>query len=72
MKAVFPPFGRLPKGPRFANESLDADTRCGSAFSWPTPQLFGKMRVYTTYGVGTWGPPVRLGTKPEIVVITFA
>jgi len=28
---------RLPKGPRFACESLDADTANGSAFSnWPT------------------------------------
>jgi len=35
-------------------------------------QLFGKMRVYTTYGVGTWGPPLRVGTRPEIVLITFA
>jgi uncharacterized protein len=34
-------------------------------------QLSGKMRVYTSYGVGTWGPPLRLGTKPEIVLITF-
>lgn len=34
-------------------------------------QLFGKMRVYTTYGTGTWGPPLRVGTKPEIVLITF-
>jgi len=35
-------------------------------------QLFGKMRVYTSYGAGTWGPPLRLGTKPEIVLIEFA
>ncbi len=34
-------------------------------------QRFGKMQVYTTYGAGTWGPPFRLGTKPEIVLITF-
>lgn len=34
-------------------------------------QLFGKMWVYTTYGTGTWGPPLRLGTTPEIVLITF-
>jgi predicted MPP superfamily phosphohydrolase len=34
-------------------------------------QSFGKMQVYTTYGTGTWGPPQRVGTKPEIVVITF-
>lgn len=34
-------------------------------------QLFGKMRVYISYGAGTWGPPLRLGTTPEIVLITF-
>ncbi|HET9839114.1 MAG TPA: metallophosphoesterase [Candidatus Angelobacter sp.] len=34
-------------------------------------QLSGKMRVYTTYGAGTWGPPLRVGTRPEIVVISF-
>jgi predicted MPP superfamily phosphohydrolase len=31
----------------------------------------GKMKVYTSSGVGTWGPPLRLGTKAEIVAITF-
>jgi predicted MPP superfamily phosphohydrolase len=25
----------------------------------------------TSTGIGTWGPPVRIGTKPEIIVITF-
>ncbi len=25
----------------------------------------------TTTGIGTWGPPVRIGTNPEIIVITF-
>ena len=34
-------------------------------------QLLGKMWVYTSYGVGTWGPPLRVGTRPEIVLITF-
>jgi predicted MPP superfamily phosphohydrolase len=29
------------------------------------------LQVYTTYGTGTWGPPLRLGTQPEIVLITF-
>jgi predicted MPP superfamily phosphohydrolase len=29
---------------------------------------YGNMRVYTTSGVGTWGPPGRVGTKSEIVV----
>jgi predicted MPP superfamily phosphohydrolase len=27
--------------------------------------------VYTSSGVGTWGPPLRVGTIPEIVVIRF-
>jgi predicted MPP superfamily phosphohydrolase len=31
----------------------------------------GTMQVYTSSGVGTWGPPLRLGTKSEIVVIEF-
>lgn len=33
--------------------------------------FFGKMAVYTTTGVGTWGPPMRVGTKPEIVFLRF-
>ena len=31
----------------------------------------GKLQVYTSYGVGTWGPPLRIGTKSEIVLIRF-
>jgi predicted MPP superfamily phosphohydrolase len=31
----------------------------------------GKMTTYTTSGVGAWGSPFRLGTKSEIVVISF-
>jgi uncharacterized protein len=31
----------------------------------------GKMLVYTSYGAGTWGPPFRLGTSPEIVLLRF-
>jgi len=27
--------------------------------------------IYTTSGVGTWGPPMRTGNSPEIVVITL-
>jgi uncharacterized protein len=34
-------------------------------------QRFGNLQVFTTYGTGTWGPPLRLGTRPEIVLITF-
>ena len=32
---------------------------------------FGSLLVYTSSGAGTWGPPMRLDTKPEIVVIKF-
>ncbi len=31
----------------------------------------GKLRVITTSGAGTWGPPQRIGTQREIVYITF-
>jgi len=32
---------------------------------------FGNLLVYTSSGAGTWGPPMRVDTKPEILVITF-
>jgi predicted MPP superfamily phosphohydrolase len=32
---------------------------------------FGDLLVYTSSGAGTWGPPMRFDTKPEVVVITF-
>jgi predicted MPP superfamily phosphohydrolase len=31
----------------------------------------GTLQVYTTYGAGTWGPPMRVGTNAEIVLIRF-
>ena len=31
----------------------------------------GKMQVFTSSGAGTWGPPVRLGSNPEIVMLEF-
>jgi uncharacterized protein len=50
-------------------------------FTWLTRRAFGKfthglqrfgaMQVYTSYGVGTWGPPIRVGTTPEIVLLEF-
>jgi uncharacterized protein len=50
-------------------------------FTWFTRRIFGEytyglkrfgnMMVYTTTGAGTWGPPMRLGTQPEIVLIEF-
>ena len=50
-------------------------------FNWLTRRVFGKftyglqrfgeLQVYTSSGAGTWGPPMRVGTHPEIVLITF-
>jgi predicted MPP superfamily phosphohydrolase len=34
-------------------------------------QRFGDMVVYTSSGAGTWGPPLRVGSRPEIVLIQF-
>jgi uncharacterized protein len=33
---------------------------------------FSDLQVFTSSGAGTWGPPLRIDTKPEIVFITFA
>ncbi len=33
---------------------------------------FGKLLVYTSSGAGTWGVPMRVGTKSEIVLIRLA
>ncbi len=30
---------------------------------------FGRMLVYTSSGAGTWGPPFRIGTNSEIVIL---
>jgi uncharacterized protein len=32
---------------------------------------FRNLAVYTSSGAGTWGPPMRVGTNPEIVLIRF-
>ena len=34
-------------------------------------RLRGKMIVFTSSGVGTWGPPLRVGSDSEIVVFEF-
>jgi len=31
----------------------------------------GNMQVFTSSGAGTWGPPLRLGSNPEIVMLEF-
>lgn len=50
-------------------------------FTWFTTRVFGEytygfkrfgeLMVYTSSGAGTWGPPMRVGTRPEIVLIQF-
>jgi hypothetical protein len=35
-------------------------------------KMFGDMQVYTSSGVGTWGPPMRVGTNNEIVIFNFS
>jgi uncharacterized protein len=50
-------------------------------FTWLTQCVFGKftyglnsfgaLEVYTSYGAGTWGPPMRVGTRAEVVLFTF-
>lgn len=32
---------------------------------------FGQMQVLTSSGAGTWGPPMRVGSSPEVILITF-
>lgn len=51
-------------------------------FTWITRRAFGKftyglhsyggLQVLTSSGAGTWGPPMRVGSAPEVVLITFA
>ncbi len=34
-------------------------------------QCLRRLQVLTSHGAGTWGPPMRLGTRSEIYLITF-
>ncbi len=50
-------------------------------FTWLTRRAFGKftrgfrqfgaLRLYTSTGTGTWGPPMRVGTNSEVVLLRF-
>jgi predicted MPP superfamily phosphohydrolase len=50
-------------------------------YTWITSRIYGSLvyglnrlgnlLVYTTSGAGTWGPPLRVGSNPEIVLIQF-
>jgi predicted MPP superfamily phosphohydrolase len=62
---------------------LSGHTHLGQFFpwSWIARRIYrqfvyglsriGKMQVFTSSGAGTWGPPLRLGSNPEIVVLQF-
>jgi predicted MPP superfamily phosphohydrolase len=45
-------------------------SRVWGQFTYGLKRL-GNMFTYTSSGAGTWGPPMRVGTTPEIVLITF-
>ena len=34
-------------------------------------QQFGALQVFTSSGAGTWGPPMRVGTRSEMALLTF-
>lgn len=63
---------------------LSGHTHGGQIFpyTWLTRRIFGRftyglhrfgaLQVYTSAGIGTWGPPMRIGSQPEIVVLEFA
>lgn len=62
---------------------LSGHTHAGQffPFTWFTSRIYGPfvyglkrlgdLFVYTSCGAGTWGPPMRVGTSPEIVLINF-
>lgn len=65
------------------NLQLSGHTHGGQffPFTWFTSRIYGpfvyglnrlgSLLVYTSYGAGTWGPPFRVGTSPEIVLFCF-
>jgi predicted MPP superfamily phosphohydrolase len=65
------------------SQQLSGHTHLGQfiPWSWMARRIYrqfvyglsriGKMQVFTSSGAGTWGPPLRLGSNPEIVVLYF-
>ena len=49
---------------------LNYITQAMFPLSWGYGQ-FDQMHAYVSSGIGTWGPPVRLGNRPEVVVFTL-
>ena len=66
------------------NLQLSGHTHGGQffPFTWLTSRIYGKftyglerfgaLQVFTSTGCGSWGPPMRIGTRPEMVLIEFA
>jgi len=62
---------------------ISGHTHLGQFFPWTTAvsrmygpfahglHYLGDLAVYTSSGAGTWGPPMRLGSHSEIVLIEF-
>jgi predicted MPP superfamily phosphohydrolase len=62
---------------------LSGHTHAGQFFPWTlavrlvhAPHVAGlsregAMQVYVSAGTGTWGPPVRFGTSPELTLLTL-
>jgi hypothetical protein len=62
---------------------LSGHTHSGQLFpfTWFTRRVFGnftsglhrlgRLQVLTSSGAGTWGPPMRVGTSSEVVLLTF-
>jgi predicted MPP superfamily phosphohydrolase len=60
---------------------LSGHTHAGQFFPWNlvvhlvhAPHVAGaskegKMQVYVSPGTGTWGPPIRFGTRPELTLL---
>jgi predicted MPP superfamily phosphohydrolase len=60
---------------------LSGHTHAGQFFPWTlavrlvhAPHVAGlsregRMQVYVSAGTGTWGPPVRFGTRPELTLV---
>lgn len=62
---------------------LSGHTHAGQFFPWTLAMRLvhgplaaglsrvGGMWVYVSAGTGTWGPPVRIGTRPELTLVTL-
>jgi hypothetical protein len=62
---------------------LSGHTHAGQFFPWTlavrlihAPHVAGlsrcgRLTVYVSAGTGTWGPPVRFGTAPELTLLTL-